>query len=123
MSANEGLRVHLVVVTGATRGLGRSIAAYCAAKGELEALTRSLAVESATRGVRVNCVAPGYLATDLTAGLRRNDTLSSMVLAHTPMKRFGESAELVGTGMFPAPPAASYVAGQALSVDGGWNAS
>ena len=103
-------------------GLPRT-AAYCAAKGGLEALTRSLAVDWAPRGVRVNCVAPGYFETDLTAGLRDNERLSSMVLAHTPMGRYGRPDELVGACLFLASPAASYVTGQSLLVDGGWRAS
>lgn len=86
-------------------------------------MTRSLAVDWATRGVRVNCVAPSYFATDLTAGLRGNEGMASAVLAHTPMKRFGEPKELVGTCMFLASPAASYITGQTLLVDGRWNAS
>jgi len=103
-------------------GLPRS-AAYCAAKGGLEALARSLAVEWAGRGVRVNNVAPGYFATDLTSGLRQNQALSEMVLGHTPMKRFGEPEELVGACLFLASDAASYITGQTLLVDGGWTAS
>jgi gluconate 5-dehydrogenase len=102
-------------------GLPRT-AAYCAAKGGLEALTRSLAVDWAKRGVRVNCVAPGYFSTDLTEGLRDNERLSAMVLGHTPMGRYGRPDELVGACLFLASPAASYITGQSLLVDGGWRA-
>jgi NAD(P)-dependent dehydrogenase (short-subunit alcohol dehydrogenase family) len=105
----------------ARSGLPRT-AAYCAAKGGLEAMTRSLAVDWAGKGVRVNCVGPGYFETDLTAGLRANDKLSSMVLAHTPMQRYGKPEELVGVCLFLASDAASYVTGQSWMVDGGWTA-
>ncbi len=105
----------------ARSGLPRT-AAYCAAKGGLEALTRSLAVDWAEKGVRVNSVGPGYFETDLTSGLRGNDNLSSMVLAHTPMRRFGRPEELVGICLYLASSAASYVTGQSMMVDGGWTA-
>ena len=105
----------------ARSGLPRT-AAYCAAKGGLEALSRSLAVEWATQGVRVNCLGPGYFETDLTAGLRDNAHLSAGVLDHTPMQRYGKPDELVGACLFLASPAASYVTGQSLMVDGGWTA-
>lgn len=106
----------------ARSGLPRT-AAYCAAKGGLEAMTRSLAVDWAGAGVRVNCVGPGYFETDLTSGLRDNERLSSMVLGHTPMKRYGKPGELVGVCLFLASGAASYVTGQSWMVDGGWTAS
>ena len=99
-----------------------SSAAYCAAKGGLEALARSLAVEWAPNGVRVNCVGPGYFETDLTSGLRDNERLSARVIGHTPMGRYGKPAELVGVCLFLASEAAGYVTGQSWMVDGGWTA-
>lgn len=105
----------------ARSGLPRT-AAYCAAKGGVEALTRSLAVDWAEKGVRVNSVGPGYFETDLTSGLRSNESLSSMVLAHTPMRRFGRPQELVGICLYLGSDAASYVTGQSMMVDGGWTA-
>lgn len=106
----------------ARSGLPRG-AAYCAAKGGLEALTRSLAVDWAAGGVRVNNVAPGYFATDLTSGLRDNQGLSQIVKSRTPMKRFGEPYEIVGACLFLASKDAAYITGQTLMVDGGWGAS
>ena len=64
-------------------GLPRT-AAYCAAKGGVEIMSKSLAIEWAARGVRVNCIAPGYFETDLTAGLRDNASLSENMLSHPP---------------------------------------
>jgi NAD(P)-dependent dehydrogenase (short-subunit alcohol dehydrogenase family) len=96
--------------------------AYCAAKGGVELMSRQLAMDWASRGVRVNAVGPGYFATDLTEGLRGNDWLAGHVTSRTPMGRFGEASELVGACLYLASPAASYVTGTALMVDGGWTA-
>lgn len=103
-------------------GLARS-AAYNASKGGLELLTKSLAIDWADRGVRVNTVAPGYFESDLTAGLQDNESLSAKVVNHTPLGRFGRTEEVVGACLFLASPAASYVTGQSLRVDGGFTAS
>jgi gluconate 5-dehydrogenase len=103
-------------------GLARS-AAYNAAKGGLELLTKSLAIDWASRGVRVNTVAPGYFETDLTALLQQHEKLSGKVIDHTPLGRFGKPEELVGACLYLASPAASYVTGQSLRVDGGFTAS
>ncbi len=96
--------------------------AYCAAKAGVELLTRQLAHDWADRGVRVNAVGPGYFATDLTEGLRANPRLGGQITARTPLGRFGEPDELVGACLFLASPAAAYVTGQTLMVDGGWTA-
>ena len=102
-------------------GLTRS-AAYCASKGGVEMLTRALALDWAKRGVRVNCLAPGYVDTDLTAGLLHHETLGKPFLDHTPMGRFGETRDIVGAAVFLASDASAYVTGQSLVVDGGWTA-
>jgi NAD(P)-dependent dehydrogenase (short-subunit alcohol dehydrogenase family) len=102
-------------------GLERS-AAYCAAKGGVELLSKSLALDWAKRGVRVNCLAPGYIETDLTAGLRDNPTLAERITSKTPMGRFGAPDDLAGAVVFLASDASRYVTGQTLLVDGGWTA-
>jgi NAD(P)-dependent dehydrogenase (short-subunit alcohol dehydrogenase family) len=97
------------------------LAAYAASKGGLEMLTRTLAVEWADRNVRVNAVAPGYFATEMTAGLRASP-LSEALVQRIPFGRFGQPQEVVGAVLFLASDASSYVTGSTVSVDGGWTA-
>jgi NAD(P)-dependent dehydrogenase (short-subunit alcohol dehydrogenase family) len=97
---------------------GRS--SYCAAKAGIEGLTRVLAVEWAPEGIRVNSVAPGYVNSEMTAGLLENGSLNlDPVIARTPMKRLAEPDEISSAIFFLASPEASYVTGQTLCVDGG----
>ena len=96
--------------------------AYCAAKAGVERMTAELGLEWAARGVRVNAVGPGYFATDLTEGLRKNPDLAGMVTRRTPMGRFGAPDELVGACLFLASDAAGYITGTTIMVDGGWTA-
>lgn len=93
---------------------------YCAAKGGVELLTKALAVDWAPKRVRVNCIAPGFFETDLTAGMRDNEHLSTALLDRTPLRRFGTMPDIAGAAVFLASEAASYVTGQSLLVDGGW---
>ena len=103
-------------------GLRRSVP-YCATKGGVELLTRALALDWAAKGVRVNCIAPGYFETDLTAGMRDNETMSARMLAATPMGRFGRDPDIVGAAVYLASAASAYVTGQSLLVDGGYTAT
>lgn len=103
-------------------GLRRSVP-YCATKGGVELMTKALALDWANKGVRVNCIAPGYFETDLTAGMIANETLSARLLGQTPMGRFGRDDDLVGAAVFLASDASAYVTGQSLVVDGGYLAA
>ena len=102
-------------------GLRRSVP-YCASKGGVELLTRALALDWASKGVRVNTIAPGYFETDLTAGLRDNEALAAPLLSHTPLGRFGKLDDVAGAAVFLASDASAYMTGSSLMVDGGWTA-
>lgn len=99
------------------------VAAYAASKGAVAALTRSLAVEWSARGVCVNAIAPGVFRTAFNEKLLDGTERGRELLLRTPMKRFGKFEELVGAALFFASPAASFVTGQILAVDGGFLAS
>lgn len=97
------------------------IAAYAASKGGVEALTKSLAVEWADRGVRVNALAPGYFHTDLSSGLL-DSKWGERIVRSTPLGRVGSAEELGGAAVFLASDASRFVTGTTLTVDGGWTA-
>lgn len=99
-----------------------NLAAYAASKGGVDALTRTLAVEWAPRGIRVNAVAPGYLETDMTAGLRSNDRYRTELLRQVPMGRFGSVDEVAAMIVALCGGQGSYVTGTVMTIDGGWTA-
>jgi len=99
---------------------GIRVAAYTAAKSGLLGLTRALANELAPIGINVNAIAPGYMATDNTQALRDDPTRSREILARIPAGRWGTPDDLKGAVVFLASPAAEYVHGTTLAVDGGW---
>jgi NAD(P)-dependent dehydrogenase (short-subunit alcohol dehydrogenase family) len=96
---------------------------YGAAKAGLISLTKSLAVEWAPAGVRVNALCPGWTATELNRTLWEDPVLGPATIATTPMGRWASAAELAGPALFLASDASSYLTGQALVVDGGQTAS
>lgn len=95
---------------------------YCAAKGGLRALTRALAVDYGSRGIRVNNLAPGYIHTAMTSGSFADPAEHQRRAAHTILGRWGRPDDLVGAAMFLASDASAYVTGIDLFVDGGWTA-
>jgi len=99
------------------------VAAYCASKGAVASLTKSLALEWATSGVCVNAIAPGVFPTDLNAALLNGTERGKEFLLRTPMRRFGKVEELGGAAVFLASDAASFVTGHLLVVDGGFLAA
>ncbi|HSC28561.1 MAG TPA: glucose 1-dehydrogenase [Vicinamibacterales bacterium] len=101
---------------------GVRVAAYAAAKGGVAQLTKALANEWAGRGVNVNAIAPGYMRTDNTQPLVDDPVRYREITARIPAGRWGEPADLAGAVVFLASPAADYVHGHVLVVDGGWMA-
>jgi 2-dehydro-3-deoxy-D-gluconate 5-dehydrogenase len=99
---------------------GVRVPAYVAAKHGVAGLTKALANEWASSGVNVNAVAPGYMVTDNTEALRADPERSRQILERIPAGRWGDPEDLVGAVVFLASPAAEYVHGHVLAVDGGW---
>ena len=99
------------------------VTAYATSKSAVLGLTRSLAVEWATKGVNVNAIAPGVYRTDLNSALLDGTERGRELLLRTPMKRFGKVPELVGAAILLASDASSFITGQCIAVDGGFLAS
>jgi NAD(P)-dependent dehydrogenase (short-subunit alcohol dehydrogenase family) len=118
MFGEGGVIINVGSVAGSV-GLGRA-AAYCASKGGVEMLTRDLAIDWARHKVRVNCLAPGFFETDLTAGIQNNPHLSEKIAQQTLLGRMGRIDEISGAAVFLASPASAYMTGQTLAIDGGW---
>ena len=99
---------------------GMEVPAYTASKHGLLGITRALANEWTERGIRVNGIAPGWMATELTAALREDPARDEALLARLPIGRWGEPADLAGAVVYLASDASSYVSGSFIAVDGGY---
>jgi NAD(P)-dependent dehydrogenase (short-subunit alcohol dehydrogenase family) len=96
--------------------------AYCVSKAGINMMTKVMAIEWAARGVRVNAIAPGYIETEFVKGLVLQGILDADKLARrTPMGRLGSGEEIAEAAIFLASPAASFITGEILTVDGGWS--
>ena len=99
---------------------GILVPAYSAAKGGVAILTKALANEWAAKGINVNAIAPGYMATDNTEALRNDPVRSRQLLDRIPAGRWGDPSDLAGAAVFLCSSASDYVHGHVLVVDGGW---
>jgi 2-deoxy-D-gluconate 3-dehydrogenase len=99
---------------------GITVPGYAASKGGIGQLTKALANEWAGKGVNVNAIAPGYIATDNTAALQVDEKRNKSILERIPAGRWGTPEDLAGAVVFLCSPAAAYLHGTILMVDGGW---
>ena len=120
LAANRGVIVNIASMLSFFGG--PLIPAYTASKGGIAQLTKALAVHWAPDGIRVNAVAPGYIATDLTRPLVDDPERSQAIVARTPMGRWGRPEDVAGAVVFLCSPAAAFITGVILPVDGGYAA-
>lgn len=99
---------------------GGLVPGYSASKGGISQLTKSLAIAYAPQNTRVNAVAPGWIATPLTGALREDEARSQAILARTPLGRWGRPEDIAGPVLFLCSPAASFITGTILNIDGGY---
>ncbi|KAK2762178.1 hypothetical protein FQN54_001187 [Arachnomyces sp. PD_36] len=99
---------------------GITVPAYAASKGGVAQLTKALSNEWASKGISVNAIAPGYIATDMNEALINDPARNTGIMARIPAGRWGKPEDFKGTVVFLASEASSYVSGEVLCVDGGW---
>lgn len=115
MSKRHGRIINIASVVGVTGNPGQTN--YCASKAGMIGFSKALASEVATRGITVNCIAPGFIASNMTEVLP--DTVKEKILGGIPMNRMGNPEEIAHGVLFLASPSASYITGQTLHINGG----
>ncbi len=118
IAAGAGRIINITSIAGPIARSGD--AAYTASKGGLEALTRALAAELGEHGITVNGIAPGYFATEANEEMVKDPTVAKWLKMRTSLERWGDPSEIAGAAVFLASPAASYITGHILAVDGGY---
>lgn len=99
---------------------GLTVPAYAASKGAVMQFTKSLANEWASQGVNVNCIAPGYMATEMNDALMKDEVRSRQIMDRIPAGRWGSGQDMQGSVIFLASDASNYIHGFTIAVDGGW---
>ena len=120
VNQKSGIIVNMASIVG-TLGLAE-LTGYASSKGAIISLTKSLALEWAEYGIRVNAIAPGFFETSYTENFKKKEELYQFTLERTPMKRWGSSEDIANTCLYLSSNLSSYVTGEVLSVDGGWSA-
>ena len=121
LGAADGSIINISSLTGFFASSGNP--AYGASKAAMMQLTKTLAVAWAEDGIRVNCIAPGWIATKMTEVSQNREAINDEILRRTPLKRWGKPADIAGVTLFLASPMAAYVTGETISVDGGFSCS
>lgn len=130
MRVCSAARPHLAANNGAIINIasmlsyfgGGLVPAYSASKGGIAQLTKSLAIAYAKDGIRVNALAPGWIATPLTKDLQADPERAAPILGRTPMARWGTPEDLIGPALFLAGPGAGFITATIINVDGGYAA-
>ena len=115
LKRRSGRIIFVTSVVGWTGNAGQ--ANYCASKAGLTGMAKSLALEVASRGITINCIAPGFIATNMTDGL--NDEQKGKITTNIPLGRMGSSEDIATGALYLASDAASYITGQTLHINGG----
>jgi len=118
----QGKGGKVINIGSLTSDLARAtVAPYTAAKGGIKMLTKAMTAEWAEHGIQVNAIGPGYIATEMNRALLDNAEFDGWVKGRTPVRRWGQPEELIGTAVFLASPASNFVTGQLVYVDGGFS--
>lgn len=119
LTANKGSIINIASMLSFFGG--GLVPGYSASKGGIAQLTKSLAIAYAPRGVRVNAIAPGWIATPLTKALTDDPVRGGAILSRTPMARWGTPGDMVGPALFLAGPQAAFMTGTVIPIDGGYS--
>lgn len=122
IARDGGWMIMLSSILGNRAGTGGGVGGYTASKGAIEQLTRELARQWAPHSIRVNALSPGFFPTEMNAAMAATPERLHAMVARIPLGRSGEPADLVGVAVFLASPAARYITGHSLAVDGGMSA-